>query len=50
MFKVSGYMEQHIIVMIRQLLEALSAMHKHGICHRNLKLESIQVIDVNPNS
>ena len=32
--------------MIKSLLEGLNAMHKQGFCHRSVKPENIQVIDV----
>ena len=47
MLKEKGLEEPEIISIIKQLLEALNAMHKQGICHRNVKPENLNVIDAN---
>ena len=50
MFKMEGYTEEQVVSIIKQLLEALNAMHKNGICHRNVKPESVQVTQVDAYS
>ena len=50
MLKVRGYTELQIVDIVRQMLEGLSVMHKQGICHRNVKPESLNVMAVNPDS
>ena len=46
-WKVHGHTELQVVFIVKQLLEALNALHKQGICHRNLKPENVNVIDYN---